>query len=331
MKNKLREKGIELAKKGRFEDAALFLERAIDKGDYLAVNDLGVVYQRNGDYESAYKCYRISSDHGCGTATCNIGSLYENGYGVWTNYEKAVEYYKKAIEQKAPYAYYKLANAYRFGRGVDKDEKKALEILKQGAKIEKKFEEECTCIVELSYFYDVGLGTKPSMRKTFKYSKLAAKKNDEVGLYNLAECYIYGKGTFKNIKKAINLLIEATEQDYADAFYKLSEIYEKGIGVKKDKKTSELWLLEALKHNSFKAYLRYAEMCITGQDVKSEPDFEAAAKVIARFILEIDYSYVDELNQYEELKNKYSELLDWEDVESHAIEYVRGKRKREIC
>ena len=99
----------------------------------------------------------------------------------------------------------------------------------------------------------------------------------------------------------------------------------------KKQKNSELWLLEALKHKSFKAYLRYAEMCITGQDIKNKPDFEATAKVIERFILEVDYSYVDELNQYEKLKNKYSELLNWEDVESHAIEYVRGKREREIC
>ena len=43
-------------------------------------------------------------------------------------------------------------------------------------------------------------------------------------------------------------------------------------------------------------------MCITRQDVKSKPDFEATAKVIERFILEVDYSYVDDLNQYEKLK-----------------------------
>ena len=331
MKNTLREKGIELAKKGRYEDAALFLERAIKKGDYLAINDLGVVYQRNDDYESALKCYQAASDYGCGTATCNIGSLYEKGYGVMLSYEKAVEYYEKAIRQNAPYAYYKLANSYRFGLGVDQDEKKALKILIQGAKLEKKYKEECTCIVELSYFYDVGIGTKPSKRKTFKYSTLAAKKNDVVGMYNLAECYLYGKGVLKNTKKAISLLVAATEWDYADAFYKLSEVYEKGIGVKKDIATSELWLLEALEHKSFRAYLKYAEMCITGNNAKKEPDIEAAERAIARFILEIDYSYVDELNQYEELKNKYSESLDWEDIESNAIAYMHGAREKEVC
>ena len=331
MSNTLREKGIELAKKGNFEDAALFLRRAIEKGDFLAINDLGVVFQRSDDYESALKCYEIASEHGCGTATCNIGSLYELGRGVRQDFGKAVEYYEKATKQNAPYAFYKLANAYRFGRGVEKNEKKALAINIQGAKLEKKFPEECTCVVELSYFYDVGIGTKPSKRKTYKYSKMAAKKNDEVGLYNLAECYLYGKGTFRNVKKAIKLLIAATKLDYADAFYKLSEIYENGIGVKKDKKTSELWLLEALKHKSFKAYIRYADMCLSGYDGKKEPNIETANKVIARFILEVDYSYVDELNQYEELKKKYLELLDWDDIESHAYDYTRGKRIKETC
>jgi TPR repeat protein len=192
-------------------------------------------------------------------------------------------------------------------------------------------EGESTCIVELSYFYDVGIGAKPNMRKTFKYSKLAAQKGDEVGIYNLAECYLFGKGTIKNTKKAIALLMRATRTGYADAFYRLSEIYEEGIGTRKDQDTANLWLLEALKHKSFKAYIKYAEMCLTGTKGKRKPDIEVAMRVIAKFHMEVDCSYVDELNRYKELKEKYPNLIDWDDIEANPISYFYERQKTEMC
>lgn len=327
----LRDKGVALAEEGNLQGAELFLKRAIDNGDLLAINDLGVVYERKEDYESALDCYLRASKYGLGIAMCNIGNMFENGLGVDQSYIKAIKYYQKAIKHKCSFACHSLATLYRLGRGVEKNEKLALSLNIKGAKLERKTPEQCINAVELSYFYDKGIGTKYNKRKAFKYALLAAKKNDPVGLYNVAECYLYGKGTFKNIKKAKTLLLKAIKLGYGDAFYKLSEFYEKGLGVKQDFEAAGLWLVEAIKHNSFRAYLKYADMCLAGQIDSICPRTILASEVIADFLLEIDSSYIDELEEYQELKKKYIDALPWDDIETHAYEYSMKNRQVERC
>jgi TPR repeat protein len=48
------------------------------------------------DYGEAMTWYRKAADAGNATAMYNIGVLYENGFGVQMDSDKAVEWYKKA-------------------------------------------------------------------------------------------------------------------------------------------------------------------------------------------------------------------------------------------
>jgi TPR repeat protein len=47
----------------------------------------------------AVEWYRKAADQGDAFAQCNLGVMYENGYGVAKDMNKAVEWYRKAAAQ----------------------------------------------------------------------------------------------------------------------------------------------------------------------------------------------------------------------------------------
>jgi len=60
---------------------------------------LGVNYQREGDYESAAKFYRLAADQGVELAQIRLAVLLENGSGVPIDKKEAHLWYLKAAEQ----------------------------------------------------------------------------------------------------------------------------------------------------------------------------------------------------------------------------------------
>jgi TPR repeat protein len=84
------------------------LEKATDKGVAPAMANLGVLYE-NGwgvgtDYAKAREWYEKAAAKGVAPAMANLGVLYENGWGVATDYAKAREWYEKAAEKGVPQA-----------------------------------------------------------------------------------------------------------------------------------------------------------------------------------------------------------------------------------
>ena len=55
-----------------------------------------------------------------------LGNMYEFGRGVSQDYQKAIEYYSKAVDQDYSRGYYSLATLYKSGLGVEKDTPLAL-------------------------------------------------------------------------------------------------------------------------------------------------------------------------------------------------------------
>lgn len=82
-----------------------------------------------------------------------MGQDYEYGIGTETNYTKAVEYYKKSMENGYTYSIYRLGNCYEKGLGVEKNLEKALQWYAKGALQESG---EVNCCNRLGdYYYDL--------------------------------------------------------------------------------------------------------------------------------------------------------------------------------
>lgn len=70
----------------------------------------------------AAKWYQFAADQGNAIAQNNLGSLYQYGHGVATNYNKAVELYTKSANQGFVMAENNLGYMYDFGLGVPTNE-----------------------------------------------------------------------------------------------------------------------------------------------------------------------------------------------------------------
>ncbi|WP_240331046.1 tetratricopeptide repeat protein [Helicobacter suis] len=71
---------------------------------------------QNKDYQKALEYYKKAASMGYAGAYNNLGIMYENGEGVVEDYQKALEYYKKAASMGSAEAYNNLGACMGMGR-----------------------------------------------------------------------------------------------------------------------------------------------------------------------------------------------------------------------
>ena len=98
------------------EQAKFYYKKGSMQGDKNATWRFGLICKDELDYAEAFKYFYKAAEDGQGMAMLELAKLYENGIGVSTNKEKAIEWYRKCADSK-----YKAAN----------DAKEALERLGQ--------------------------------------------------------------------------------------------------------------------------------------------------------------------------------------------------------
>lgn len=86
-------------------------------------------------YEVASKIYKEAADLGHSDAQCQLGGLYERGYGVEQNFETATHYYKLASENGNARAKFLLADCYLNGLGITKSVTEALKLFHHAAEL----------------------------------------------------------------------------------------------------------------------------------------------------------------------------------------------------
>jgi uncharacterized protein len=70
------------------------------------------------NYAEAVKWLRLAADQGHDTAELNLGSAYENGYGVPRNYAEAMKWYRLSADHGNAEAQDRYAVLYRYGYRV---------------------------------------------------------------------------------------------------------------------------------------------------------------------------------------------------------------------
>ena len=79
----------------------------------------------DGNYEKALEIWETLSNKGNLIAINNLGFMYERGYGVIRNQKKAVALYKKAAEGGIAVAQFNYGEALFLGNGIKKDNTEA--------------------------------------------------------------------------------------------------------------------------------------------------------------------------------------------------------------
>jgi TPR repeat protein len=112
----------DLYKQSRYAEALPLYQYLAEQNDAVGQFKLGFMYQ-NGygvvkDYQKAVEWLRKSAEQGNAWGQFNLGTMYESGDGVVQDYQKAVEWYRKAAEQGNSWGQYALGAMYQNNKGV---------------------------------------------------------------------------------------------------------------------------------------------------------------------------------------------------------------------
>lgn len=102
------------------------LKMAADKGDAMALLNLGALKYEAGEYEEARELYEKSAAMGNPQAMVNLGYVHYYGRECEVDYGKAFQWFSKAalvsFDPPMPEAFYKLGDMYRWGKYVERDD-----------------------------------------------------------------------------------------------------------------------------------------------------------------------------------------------------------------
>ena len=331
--------GVKLGNQERYYQALMVFKLVLENGDKRALNDIAYTYELMGEYDKAREHYMAGITAGVKGASYNLARFYGYGIDCPIDYSKAFEYYTISFKQGYSEAARKLAHFYRNGLGVLKNERMAFKYFKKGVVLDKKHHTISPCIAGLACCYEFGVGCKQSDRKTFKTNVKAIKQaRTGINLYNLAQCYIFGKGTKVNIRKALEYLYEAANKNYPDAYYQLAALYNEDSYSYKGKRYSlkndnySLFLLtEAYRLGSPKADLAVAEMSLSGDNPNNMVDINRAIEAIVAFQSDKYRGNSCDMDNYRELKHKYPNDIDWDDIEQNPETYIRPNNESIAC
>ncbi|NBM55338.1 tetratricopeptide repeat protein [Proteus vulgaris] len=86
----------------KYDEAIIYYQEAIKKGDPAAMNSMGLLYQHGfgvkRDINKAVKFYQDATEQDEIGGLINLGLMYEEGLGVPQNYEKSIELYTRAYQ-----------------------------------------------------------------------------------------------------------------------------------------------------------------------------------------------------------------------------------------
>ncbi|EFE52796.1 Putative beta-lactamase hcpD precursor [Providencia rettgeri] len=117
------EKNTKLAEK--------WYKESIKFGNDFAITRLGYLYGDLENYDEAIKCYEIGIANGDPAAMNSMGLLYQHGFGVQVDINKAVKLYQDASNKEGLGGLINLGLMYEEGLGVPQSYEKAINLYKR--------------------------------------------------------------------------------------------------------------------------------------------------------------------------------------------------------
>ncbi|ACE06310.1 hypothetical protein Aasi_0951 [Candidatus Amoebophilus asiaticus 5a2] len=195
------------------------------------------------------------------SAQAELGEIYRNGMGVEENYQEALKWYTKAL------------NEY----------KEALSANKTTEQSEEEKNDFNNVLFGLGEMYRKGLGSDPNYKEAYKlYQELAYENVDARGYYGLAK--LYEKHLIKDEsidinQKILGLYTDAARRGHTRAQFKLATIYQNGEawGISVNPKKALGWYTEAASKGDREACFKLADMYYKGEGIQAA-NYEEAFK-----------------------------------------------------
>ncbi len=204
---------------------------------------------KEGEYEKALEYFKKAAEKGSVISAYNVGVLYNTGKGVRQDKEEAFCWFEKAAEKGHVLGQYVCGKALVYGTGTEKDYIKAEFWLKKAA--DQGDEESATLLRSI----------QSAVEEAKEAKEFDIPPYDEDKLFDYSEkLYCDGKirESFLCCKKAANMGCK-------NAGYKLGGKFYSGDGTEKNLEQAAFWFLWAAKRNNISALISLSEMIIKGE------------------------------------------------------------------
>lgn len=258
-------------------------------GNGCAMNNLGNTYY-NGrdvagvkipvDYEKAFEWYTKAVEAGYESVSYHcIGWMYRMGNGTRKNVSKAKLYFEKAVEKENTFAMVQLGQMYELGE-LSTDLAKALEYYERAANLDDKDGND-----NAGRMYDdgVGLGAEDDVTAIAYYER-AIKLGSGFACYRLGRIYFYGSDTIPTDKiRAFEYYQKGAEEyGYDICMNQLGSMYQYGYGTDIDYDMALQWYLKAAEKGDGDAARHAGDMYRDGIGVPK--DEERAKELYGRAV-----------------------------------------------
>lgn len=218
-----------------------------------------------------------------------IGKMHSFGYGVEQSYEKAAEWYEKAVAAGNPFAAYSLGALCHRGQGVDRDERRAFALYTMAAEDTKK--PNAYAAYELGRMCKAGIGVEADERASQAwyaraytgFLEIERSMADDKLYYRLGQMNLTGTGTRSDLHKARSYFEKAAVLENADALYGLGKLFLKQELPEYDPQKAVEYLIQTAQKGHEFAQYTLGKLFLKGDEVAKNTDYalrwlEEAAK-----------------------------------------------------
>ncbi|KAJ1550420.1 hypothetical protein HK096_007031, partial [Nowakowskiella sp. JEL0078] len=204
----------------------------------------------NQIFKYAFPKLKEEAESGNEWSQIEYGVCLLEGYWVEKNSSLAIEFFKRASDQKNSMAMNYLATCYHYGEGVEPDMNEALRWYKLSAEMGHSSSQ-----ASLAMVYRDGEGFTNDQSEIITLLEKSIERQDHRGYFNLGDCYFQGFIVGRDYEKALKLYTEAMIRGDRYAPGRIADCYYYGFGVSVDfQKARSLYFISANLGSSYNQF-----------------------------------------------------------------------------
>lgn len=256
-------------------------DRAASDGSHIAWNDrykdartfLFGNDETEPDFEQALRLFREEAEKGNALAMHDLGRMYADGLGVEIDAGTAFGWYAKALSafediesvKENRYVEYRIGKMYAAGIGTEKDVDAALGYFEKSARLGNVHAQ-----YMLGRIYLDADSDHENAEQAVQWLTKSADGGNALAQYALGKLYRDGNHVEKDIQKAIAFFTSAVEQDNSYAAYALGKLYLQEESIPKDVDAAVKWLEKSVDLGNQFAQYTLAKLYLSGEDVPKD-------------------------------------------------------------
>lgn len=248
------------------------------------------------DFKKAEQLLLSESQRGNVLAVYDLGKLYSTNKLGERNEEMSIAKYTQALQgflqiepnskKLNPYVQYRIGKMFCYGLGTEQDYEKAFEWFERSAKQKNKFAQ-----FSLANLYYYGSGVEKDLSQAFLWYQRSSSQGQPYAAYSIAQMYRYGEYVTKDndtaqryYKQALSgfLKIESDDMANDDFFYKLGQMFKLGLGTNSDVTKAIEYFKRSAEMNNKNGLFEYGKALLIGEHIPQDTD--SAVKLLEKAV-----------------------------------------------